>query len=289
MRQSDQHVGDRLNGGYVGVDDHRQDKQADEVGHGDGALAGLEQSRRTQRNGDDPQGSRQLDGGSDLQGFRAEFGCCAHDRAGIVNGQRTPQPELILGQVQPLPDGRKDQQSHRIKDENGTQCDGELLFFSLHHRRQGRNGAAPADGRTGGNQVSGNLIDLEPFAQQNPDCQRTGDGCDGKQHAFFTRLHRAVDVHAEAQPHHRCLQEPVGCFMVQVQIWMTDELGDYQPQQQGQRGRHDRRQAEDNGPDKHQLAGSKAVVEQVLRPLFPEVQLGSGAFGGCVGSVHYVS
>ena len=43
----------------------------------------------------------------------------AHDRTGVVDGERCPQSELLLRKMQCITDCRKDEQRDRVQDENG--------------------------------------------------------------------------------------------------------------------------------------------------------------------------
>src|ERR1700739_3482627 len=92
--------------GHIALHNRGKNEEQDEPGQLHPALA-LPDCGNTNRDRNDPEGTGELDGGSDGESDGSVFRGGSDDGAGVVNGQCGPKPELRLREMQQPANRRK--------------------------------------------------------------------------------------------------------------------------------------------------------------------------------------
>src|SRR6267142_2481483 len=163
--------------------------------------------RGHERQGDDPEGAGEFDGGANYQRLRAVLRGGADDGAGVVNGQRGPESELRLRKMERVSNGRKNQQRNRIQNKNRAKGDRHFLLIGLNNRADRGDSAAAANGRARGNQERRVAADLQQFAERRSHQKREGDSESGVNKSAAARFQNFVQIHPEADGYDGNLQK----------------------------------------------------------------------------------
>jgi hypothetical protein len=169
---------------------------------------GVEGQRRGER--DDPQRARQLHGGGHLEGVGPVGHGGAHHRAGVVDGHGAPQPELVGVHAERVPHQREDQQGHGVEREHRAERRGHLMRARRDGGRHGGDGAAPADGRAGGDQQPRQRVHSEEPRERPAEREAQGDAAHREARAQQAHVHHGAEIQARAEAHHREHQQALG-------------------------------------------------------------------------------
>src|SRR5882672_7961228 len=201
----------------VGVREGRENKKqneprklnADSVGAGSGLflVAALPHGGGDQRQGDDPKGAGEFDGGAYYQCLRSVLRGGADDGAGVVNRQCGPESELRLRKMQRISDRRKNQKRDRIQNKNCAERNGHFLFIGLDDRANGGDGAAAANRRAGGDQERTIAADLQKLGERRARQEREQNPQCGIKESVAARFQDLEEVHAEAERYDGNLQK----------------------------------------------------------------------------------
>src|SRR5215471_6800518 len=107
-------------------------------------------------------------------------------------------------------DGRKDEQRDGIENKDGAERDGHFLVGSLKNRADRGDGAAAANCRTRGDQIGSSAANGNQLSDQIASRKREADAEGGVEKSAAARLQHLMEIHAETECNHRCLQEKLG-------------------------------------------------------------------------------
>src|SRR5882672_11509360 len=160
-----------------------------------------------QRQGDDPEGAGEFDGGAYYQCLRSVLRGGADDGAGVVNRERGPESELRLRKMQRISDRRKNQKRDRIQNKNCAERNGHFLFIGLDDRSHGGDGAAAANRRARGDQEGSIAADLQKLGERRARQEREQNSQRGINKSVAARFQDFEEVHAEAERYDGNLQK----------------------------------------------------------------------------------
>jgi hypothetical protein len=186
---------------------------------------------------DDPEGAGELYGGADDEGDGAVFGRGTDDRAGVMNGERGPEAELFLRQMERGADGGEEQKRDGIQNENGAHRDGDFFVAGLDDRGDGGYGAASTDGGTGGDQKCGGFFDAEEAAEEQTENHGEGDAERGVDESAAAGFQDFVKIHAKAEGHHRSFEQEFGEFATIALVGMSEGEAEGQAENESDRRR----------------------------------------------------
>ena len=163
--------------------------------------------RGHERQGDNPEGTGEFDGSADYQCLRTILRGGADDGAGVVNGERGPESELRLREMQRISDRRENQERNGIQNKNRPERDRHLFFICLDDRANGGDGAAAANRRARRDQERSIAADLQEFGKRLARQERERNPQRGVNEPAAARFQDFEKVHAEAESYNGDLQK----------------------------------------------------------------------------------
>ena len=139
-----------------------------------------------------------------------------------MNGERGPEAELLLREVERPTDGRKEEQRDRIQDEHGAHGNGDFFVAGLHDGSHGGDGAAAADGGAGGDQKCGGFFYFKKPAEQQADEQGKGDATGGVKETTATGVEHFVQIHSKTERDDRGFQQEFSEFSAVGGVRVSD-------------------------------------------------------------------
>ena len=184
-----------------GVGDGGEAEEKDEPGEMDFGAAAPNDGG-ADGHGDDPEGAGELDGCGDGEGDSSIARGGADDRAGVVDGESGPEAELGLGEMQGVADDGKDEERDRVEDEDGAHGDGHGFFAGIGDRGESGDGAATADGGSGGDEEARGFGNAEQEGEADAEEHGEGNAEGGVDEAGAADADDLAEVHAEAEADH---------------------------------------------------------------------------------------
>ena len=183
-----------------------QAEKQDEPGPLD-ARFGLEGKGGDEGKRNDPEGASKLDGGGDGERAGAIFRGSTNDGAGVVDGQRGPQAELLLGHVEQVSEDGKHEKRDGVEDKDSAESHGHFFVVGLSDRSDCGDSTAAADGGTRADEKCGLLGNVNQVTEPKAEQHRQGDAGGGVEEAGASGLQDFVQVHAEAEGYDGGLQQ----------------------------------------------------------------------------------
>src|ERR1700722_19071182 len=137
-----------------------------------------------------------------------------------MNRQSGPESKLRLRQLQVGSEGRENQQSHGIQNEDCAQRYGHLFVAGPRDRPDGSDCAAPTNCCTGGNEKCRNPLHTHQRTQAHSDEQREADAEHGIDEAATSSVNDLVEIHSEPESYHRGLKQELRNPFCSARIWM---------------------------------------------------------------------
>src|SRR5213594_3718662 len=143
---------------------------------------------------------------------------------------------------------RKNQQRDRIQNKDRAERYGHFLFIGLENRADGGNGAAAANRRARRNQKGRIAAHLQELAERQTGQQRKGNSHRGVNESAAAGFQNFVQIHPEAERHHRTLQQCARNAAAFVDVRMreaeTKKNSDGQSDRWGKQSRQGKRESE---------------------------------------------
>ena len=143
-----------------------------------------------------------------------------------MDRQCRPQSKLGLRKVQPKSNCRKREQGNGVQYEDGAQRDRHLVFGGPRNRTDSRDGAASANGRSGGDEECGPVLYSEPPAQQGSHSHREGNAQCGVEESAAPGVYHLLQVHPKAQADNGRLQQDLGKPVGFVLVGMSGDCSE---------------------------------------------------------------
>lgn len=154
----------RIEGGQQGIQKGGDAKQANEPGPLNLGFA-LESHGGDERERNDPEGASEFHRGADGEGGGAVTRGSSDDGTGVVDGKGGPESELRLAEVEGESDGGEQEEGDGVQDKDCAERDSHFFLVGVGDRSNGGDGAASADGCSGGDEKRRLFADANEVAE----------------------------------------------------------------------------------------------------------------------------
>ena len=189
---------------------------------------------KDQHRRDDRQRARQLHHRGEIARLLAEGIACRHNARCVVHGRSGPQTVGRIGQAEPAAEDREQHDHRHVEQERRGHTVGHVDIRRVNDGRDGRNGRAAADARSGRDEVAHLPVQAERLADEIADAEAGGQREKHDRQRKAADLQHRHDVQARAEQDDGELQYLFGREADagrRDRVWLEEAVDDHADEQ----------------------------------------------------------